>query len=75
MKTFNAIMTSICSMSCGMNLMAGKWIAAGITALCAAYWFYKQVRVKKPKVQISDEAKETLKNLGVKVVVDGVEIN
>ena len=79
MKTFNAILTSICSMACGMNLMAGKWIAAGITALGAAYWFAQLVKTEKKvekeiEVKMTDSARELLQNKGIKVVVNGKEI-
>ena len=74
MKIFNLSMLTICAMSCGMKLMAGSWIVAGVMALCAAYWFVRLAKTQKPEVNISDEAKETLDNLGIKVVVNGKEI-
>ena len=74
MKIFNLSMLTICAMSCGMKLMAGSWIMACVMALCATYWFVRLARSKKPEVNISDEAKEALDNLGVKIVVNGKEI-
>ena len=74
MKIFNLSMLTICAMSCGMKLMASQWIVAGVMALCAAYWFVRLAKTQKPKVNISDEAKETLDSLGVKIVVNGKEI-
>ena len=80
MKIFNLVMLTICAMSCGMDLMSGKWIAAGITALCATYWFVKLARTEKKvekeiEVKMTDSARELLQNKGIKVVVNGVEVN
>ena len=79
MKIFNLSMLTICAMSCGMKLMAGSWILAGVMALCATYWFVKLAKTEKKvekefEVNISDEAKEFLKNKDIKVVVNGKEI-
>ena len=74
MKIFNLSMLTVCALSCGMKLMAGSWIMTSVMALCSAYWFVTLAKTKKPEVNISDEAKETLDNLGVKIVVNGKEI-
>ena len=74
MKIFNLSMLTICALSCGMKLMACNWIMAGVMALCGAYWFVRLAKTQKPEVNISDEAKEALNNLGVKIVVNGKEI-
>ena len=80
MKTFNLIMLVICSMSCGMKLMSGSWILSGVMALCTIYWFVTLVRSEKKEVEkefevhMSDETKETLNKLGVKINVNGEEI-
>ena len=78
MKIFNAIMLTVCAVSCGMKLMAGSWVLAIVMALCATYWFIRVVRTKKPEinaeVNISDEAKEFLKAKEIKLVVNGKEI-
>ena len=80
MKIFNLVMLTICAMSCGMKLMASNWILAGVMALCATYWFAQLVKAEKKvekeiEVKMSDEARELLQNKGIKVVVNGVEIN
>ena len=74
MKIFNLSMLTLNALICGMKLMAGSWIVAAVWALCATCWFVKLAKTQKPEVNISDEAKEALNNLGVKVVVNGKEI-
>lgn len=80
MKIFNAIMLTVCSMSCGMKLMSGSWILAGGMALCTIYWFVTLVKPEKKitkefEVNISDEAKQFMADKNIKVVVNGVEVN
>lgn len=62
----------------GYGLASGHWITFGIQLGCAIYWtvsiIYKNKKKKETTVTMSDEAKETLKNLGMKVVVNGKEI-
>lgn len=80
MKIFNLVMLTICAMSCGMKLMAGSWILAGVMALCATYWFVKLARTEKKvekeiEVKMTDSARELLQSKGIKVVVNGQEVN
>lgn len=80
MKIFNAIMLTVCSMSCGMKLMSSSWILAGVMALCATYWFVRLVKTEKKtekeiEVNISDEARKFMADKNIKVVVNGVEVN
>ena len=79
MKVFDISMLTICAMSAGMKLMAGNYIVAAVMILCTAYWFIKLIKTSKKKqietiVDISDETREVLNNLGVKIHVNGQEI-
>ena len=80
MKIFNLILVAICSMSCGMKLVSGSWIFAGVMALCAIYWIVTLVKSDKKEVEkefevhMSDETKEILNKLGVKININGQEV-
>ena len=78
MKIFEISVLTVDALMAGLSLGTGHYIAAVIWALGATYWFVKLVKTKaRPEValNISDEAKELLKNNGIKIVVNRKEVN
>lgn len=76
MKTFDIVMLMVSSVATGMNIATGKWIMTVVTALCTTYWLIKLLKKsKETTVTMSDETKEYFVNNGIKVVVNGKEIN
>ena len=78
--TFNIIMLAYSTFFTGYGLASGHWVTFWINLVCGIYWticlIYNQRKKKtETTVTVSDETKETLSNLGIKVVVNGKEIN
>lgn len=75
---FRISMLAICAFFAGFGLASEHWSTFGVQLGCAIYWIasiiYTNKKNKETTVTMSDEAKETLKNLGMKVVVNGKEI-
>lgn len=76
--TFNIIMLTVCSFFAGLSLAVNHWIAFGITFSCAIYWtvslILKNKKKSKAVVNMSDDTKEALKNLGIKININGTDI-
>ena len=78
MTTFRTIMLTICAFLTGLNWSTHNWIAFTISMVCGIYWAVcltlENKKKKQPVVDISDETKETLKNLGIKININGKEV-
>jgi formate-dependent nitrite reductase membrane component NrfD len=76
--TFNIIMLVWSTFFTGLSLASGHWVAFGIHLVCAVYWTVSLILKKKksaePVVNVSEETKEALKNLGVSITINGKEI-
>ena len=76
--TFNIIMLNLMSFFTGFSFASGHWIAGIVNGLCAVYWLVRIIQENKKTVetavQISEETKEILKELGIKINVNGKEV-
>jgi hypothetical protein len=71
-------MLVICAFLTGLGLASGHWVAFSISIVCTVYWTVSLILKKKksaePVVNVSEETKEALKNLGVSITINGKEI-
>lgn len=76
--TFDIIMLVWSAFFTGLSLASGHWVAFGIHIVCAVYWavslILKNKKKSKAVVNMSDDTKETLKNLGIKININGNDI-
>ena len=72
MTTFRVILLTICAFLAGINLVANKWIAFAAAVTCALYWAVSLILNSKKNA--TDETKETLKNAGIRIEINGKEI-
>jgi hypothetical protein len=74
----NIIMLVWSTFFTGYCLASGHWVAFDIHVACAIYWAVSLILKKKksaePVVNVSEETKEALKNLGVSITINGKEI-
>ena len=75
---FFIFMFGVSVFAVGYSSATGFWTGCIVNTLCAAWWTRKIIRESKKSVkadvQISNEAKETLKNLGISITVNEQEI-
>jgi hypothetical protein len=71
-------MLTVCSFFAGSSLAVNNWIVFGSSLGCAIYWavslILKNKKKSKAVVNMSDDTKETLKNLGIKININGTDI-
>ena len=76
--TLNIIMLNLFSFLAGWNLCRENWFGLILNILCIIYWtislIIKNKKKNEPTVTMSDETKEFLTKLGVKININGKEV-